>query len=168
MKTVYLDHHSTTPLDPRALKAMMPYLGPKFGNAASGTHRFGREAFRAVETARAQVARLIAARPREIVFTSGATESNNLALKGAFASLRAGRRRVVTVVTEHKSVLDPFRRLELEGAEVVRLPVGPDGLVDPGEFARAMTDGTAFASVMLANNEIGVIQPVAELARLAH
>jgi cysteine desulfurase len=164
---VYLDHHATTPVDERVLAAMLPYFGERFGNPSSRNHRFGWEASDAVEGARRQVAALVGASAKEMVFTSGATEANNLAIKGVAA--RAGNRRhVVTVATEHKAVLDPCRTLEREGWRLTILPVRADGLVDVAGLALAVTDDTALVSVMLANNEIGVLQPVAELARLAH
>ena len=129
-KPVYLDHHATTPLDPRVLEAMLPYFGPKFGNAASRTHRLGWEAEKAVELARQQTAALIGAEPREIVFTSGATESNNLALKGAIEACRGRGNHIVTVATEHRSVLDPVQHLERSGAVATYLPTLGNGLVD--------------------------------------
>jgi cysteine desulfurase len=167
-RPVYLDYHATTPVDPRVVQAMLPYFTERFGNPSSRTHRVGWEAAEAVDRARAEVARLVGARPREVVFTSGATESNNLAIKGAVA---AGRRRgdhVVTVVTEHHAVLDACRRLERHGVRVTYLPVEPDGLVDLDRVRAAVGPGTVLVSVMTANNEIGVIQPVAEIARIAH
>jgi cysteine desulfurase len=164
---IYLDNHATTPLDPRVLRAMLPFLKEKFGNAASRTHMPGLEAARAVEKARAQVARLINAEPREIVFTSGATESNNLAIKGANEALKKRGRHILTVATEHKSVLDPCKRLSFSGFQVTVLAVRPDGLVDLRVFRKAIRRDTVLVSVMLANNEIGVIQPIARMARLA-
>jgi cysteine desulfurase len=164
---IYLDNHATTRVDPRVLRAMMPYLREKFGNAASRTHAPGLEAARAVEKARAQVARLINAEPREIVFTSGATESNNLAIKGTAEALKKRGRHILTVATEHKSVLDPCKRLSFSGFQVTVLPVRPDGLVDFQVFKKAIRRDTVLVSVMLANNEIGVIQPIARMARLA-
>ena len=167
---IYLDYQATTPLDPRALEAMMPYLTEKFGNPHSTTHSFGAVAAAAVEHARAQVAGLIGAEPREIVFTSGATESNNLALKGVAAFERAhykGRRdRVVTLATEHKCVIETCKRLAADGFDMVFLPVGGDGLVDLDVFRAALTDNTLLVSVMGVNNEIGVIQPLAEIGAL--
>ncbi|MGE3276944.1 MAG: cysteine desulfurase family protein [Vicinamibacterales bacterium] len=161
---VYLDHHATTPVDPEVLEAMLPFFTERFGNAASRHYRLGWEAAEAVDRARGQVAALIGATPREIVFTSGATEAVNLAIKGAAAALRDTRDHVVTVATEHKAVLDSCRRLEGQGWEVTRLGVGPDGLVDVQAVADAVTERTALVSVMAANNEIGVLQPLAELA----
>ncbi len=163
---VYLDHHATTPLDPRVLAAMMPYLTGKFGNAASRNHRFGWEAQQAVETARNQIAGLIGATPQEIVFTSGATESDNLAIKGVVeANAREGAH-IVTSAIEHKAVLDACQSLERRGCRVTRLPVGRDGLVDPGAVEAAIGDRTALVSIMYANNEMGAIQPVAEIGRI--
>lgn len=153
-----MDCHSTTPVDPRVLEAMLPYFSEKYGNAASRTHAFGKEAARAVETARAEVAELLRADPSEIVFTSGATESDNLAIKGVVHARRAeGRSRVVTLVTEHPAVLDSCKALD---AEVLRLPVGKDGLLDLDLLRRSVDERTALVSVMHANNEIGVIQDV--------
>ena len=166
MRRVYLDHHATTPLDPRVLEAMMPYLTTKFGNAASRSHSFGWEAEKAVEEARKKVAALIGADPREIVFTSGATESDNLAIKGT-AEAYAGRGdHIITAVTEHKAVLDTCRALEKRGLQVTYLPVQRDGLIELDALAEAITPRTILVSVMHANNEIGTIQPVAEIGRL--
>jgi cysteine desulfurase len=167
-RPVYLDYQATTPVDARVLDAMLPYFREKFGNPHSTSHALGREAAEAVERARAQVAALIGADPREIVFTSGATESNNLAIKGAARFLREHCNRVVTLETEHKCVLESARRLEREGFEVAVLPVGPDGLADLDALAAAIDERTALVSVMAANNEIGVIQPLAEIGALAH
>jgi cysteine desulfurase len=167
-RPVYLDYQATTPVDARVLDAMLPYFREKFGNPHSTSHALGREAAEAVERARAQVAALIGADPREIVFTSGATESNNLAIKGAARFLREHCNRVVTLETEHKCVLESARRLEREGFEVAVLPVGPDGLADLDALAAAIDERTALVSVMAANNEIGVIQPLAEIGTLAH
>ena len=153
-----MDHHATTPVDPRVMEAMLPWFTQKFGNAASRTHSFGWEADKAVEAARAEVAALIGADPSEIVFTSGATESDNLAIKGAVEAYRAKGNHLVTVATEHKAVLDPCRALEREGkAAVTVLPVDRDGLVDLEALRRAITDRTILLSVMAANNEIGAI-----------
>jgi cysteine desulfurase len=148
---IYLDHHATTPIDPRVLEAMLPYFGIRFGNAASRTHRFGWEAEKAVDLARKRIAALAGAAPREIVFTSGATESNNLAIKGV------NPRHIVTVATEHKAVLDPVKRAAPE-ATVLR--PRPGGLVDLDELRDAIRPDTGLVSVMYANNEIGVLQPV--------
>jgi len=166
-KKIYMDNHATTPMDPRVLKAMMPYLKGKFGNAASGTHFFGREAAEAVERARGQTAKLINAEPREIVFTSGATESNNLALKGAAWANKDKGAHIVTVATEHKSVLDPCKRLSFEGFRVTYLPVKKDGMLDLSDLEKAISAKTILISVMLANNEIGTLQPIAEIGRIA-
>jgi len=165
---IYLDHHATTPVDPRVMKAMLPFFSEKFGNPSSRTHRPGWDASDAVERARKQVAALIGASAREVVFTSGATEANNLAIAGVAAAAPADRRHIVTVATEHKAVLDPCRALEAQGWQVTVLPVAATGLVDLAAVEQAVTPGTALVSVMLANNEIGIVQPVAEIARLAH
>jgi cysteine desulfurase len=158
-----MDHHATTPLDPRVLEAMLPYFTQKFGNAASRSHRFGWEAEQAVELARRQIAALIGASPQEIVFTSGATESDNLAIKGV-AEAYAGRGdHIITTSIEHKAVLDACKRLEQRGCRVTRLPVGRDGLVDPGTVRAAIGERTVLVSIMYANNEVGTIQPVAEI-----
>ncbi|HUI57439.1 MAG TPA: IscS subfamily cysteine desulfurase [Bryobacteraceae bacterium] len=159
-KTVYLDNLATTPVDPRVLEAMLPYFGPKFGNAASRSHRFGWEAEQAVELARKRVAELAGALPREIVFTSGATESNNLAIKGAMEAYRAKGNHIVTVATEHKAVLDPVRRMGQAGCRVTVLPPQQDGLLDLQRLRDSILPETVLVSVMYANNEIGVIQPV--------
>ena len=164
---IYLDYNATTPVDPRVLEAMRPVFLEHFGNAASRQHRAGQEASRRVEAAREQVAAAIGADPREIVWTSGATEANNLALKGlARAAAYRGRRRIVTVVTEHKAVLDPCATLEEEGYAVARLPVDGRGALDLERLERAITDDTLVVSVMHANNEIGTLHPIAEIARL--
>lgn len=166
-RRVYLDHHATTPVDPRVLETMLPYFTEKFGNPASRQHTWGWEAEQAVERARRQVAELIGARPEEIVFTSGATESCNLAIKGV-AEAYAGRgNHIVTVATEHRAVLDACRRLEARGWHVTYLGVNGEGLVDPDDVRRAITPRTVLISVMWANNEIGVIQPVREIGRIA-
>jgi len=164
---IYLDHHATTPVDPRVLEAMLPYFTEKFGNAASRNHEFGWKAEEAVETARGQIARLIHASPREIVFTSGATESNNLAIKGVAEAHRAKGNHIITQATEHKAVLDTCKRLEKHGCEITCLPVDRDGLVDPENVRRAITTNTILISIMHANNEIGVIQPIEEIGRIA-
>jgi cysteine desulfurase len=164
----YFDYHATTPVDPRVLEAMLPYFTDRFGNAASRNHEFGWAASAAVDAARGQVAALINARPADVVFTSGATESNNLAIKGLVEARRGRGNHVVTVATEHPSVLDTCRALERDGLEVTVLPVGRDGLVDPVEVARVVTERTLLVSVMAANNEIGVLQPIEDIARLCH
>lgn len=167
MSGIYLDHHSTTPLDPRVFDAMKPWLTERFGNPHSESHQLGRAAAEAVETARAQVAALIGAEAREIVFTSGATEANNLAILGAGRFLKGAKRRVVTVATEHKCVLESCRALADDGYEVIVLGVGANGLVDLDELAAAVTPDTALVSVMAANNEIGVLPPIADIAAIA-
>jgi|TARA_Y100000031_G_scaffold98020_1_gene107403 cysteine desulfurase len=165
---IYMDSHATTRLDPRVLDAMLPYLGEHFGNASSRTHPFGWKAAEAVDAARHQVAELIGARSSEVVFTSGATESNNLAIKGVIAAHDARPCHLVTVVTEHHAVLDPCQRVEAEqGCAVTRLGVDSDGLIDPNELTAAITPHTALVSVMAANNEIGVRQPIAAIAEAA-
>lgn len=168
MTRIYMDAHATTPVDPRVREEMLPYFTETFGNPASRTHVFGREAARAVEEARERVARLVGADPSEVVFTSGATESDNLAIKGvAEAAREKGRDHLVTVRTEHRAVLEACRALERQGrARVTYLPVGRDGLLDPDDLRRALTDRTALVSVMTAHNEIGVLQPVGEIARI--
>ena len=163
---IYLDYHATTPVDDRVLAAMLPWFSEKFGNPHSRDHRHGWEAEEAVEAARAQVAALIGAQAREIVFTSGATESNNLAIKGCARALRAERPHVVTCVTEHKCVLESCRRLEGEGIDVTYLPVRGDGSIDLDALDRAVTERTALVSIMAVNNEIGVIHPMAEIGRI--
>jgi len=164
---IYLDSHATTPVDPKVLAAMLPFFTEHFGNASSKNHPLGWTAAKAVETAREQVAALIGARFRDVVFTSGATESNNLAIKGVAARASAGRRHIVTVVTEHRAVLDPCRALERERFRVTYLGVKPDGLIDLDELGAAVSDETLLVSVMAANNEIGVLQPLAEISRIA-
>ncbi len=164
---IYMDCHATTPVDPRVLEAMLPFFTTEFGNAASKSHAFGWRAEEAVEEARAEVAQLIGATAREIVWTSGATESDNLAIKGAAHFYREKGRHVVTCRTEHKAVLDSMHALERQGFEVTYLPVARDGRVDPGEVARAITPQTILLTIMYANNEIGVIQPIAEIGKLA-
>jgi cysteine desulfurase len=170
-RPIYLDHNATTPCDPGVVRAMLPYFSEEFGNAASRTHAFGFRADAAVERARAQVAALVGADPREIVFTSGATEANNLALLGAArAQHRASggkRDHVVSCRTEHRAVLDPCLALEREGFRVTLLGVDGDGLVDPERLRAALEPRTALVSIMHANNEIGVIQPIAQLSRIA-
>jgi cysteine desulfurase len=166
---VYLDNHATTPCDPRVVAAMLPWFSEKFGNPHSLTHAYGREAEHAVEQARAQLADLIGADPRELVFTSGATEANNMAVKGAARFHRQfGKDGVVTLATEHKCVLESAKALERDGFRVTILPVGRDGLADLDALARAIDDKTAIVSVMAAHNEIGVTQPIKEIAALAH
>ncbi|WP_275451290.1 IscS subfamily cysteine desulfurase [Serpentinimonas maccroryi] len=163
---IYLDYSATNPCDPRVVDLMVPWLYEHFGNPASRSHAWGWEAERAVEQAREQVASLIGADPREIVWTSGATESNNLALKGAAHFYRDKGRHLVTVKTEHKAVLDTCRQLEREGFEVSYLDVQPDGLLDLDAFAAALRPDTVLASVMYVNNEIGVVQDIAAIGAL--
>jgi cysteine desulfurase len=163
---IYMDNHATTPVDPRVLEAMLPYYSTEFGNAASRSHVFGWKAEEAVEQARAQVAALIGAGPKEIVFTSGATESDNLACKGVAEFYRDKGDHIVTVQTEHKAVLDACKRLERSGFRVSYLPVDRDGLVTPEQVGAAIEEKTILVSVMAANNEIGVVQPIAEIGRV--
>jgi len=165
---IYMDNHATTPLDPRVLEAMMPYLTSVFGNAASRNHSFGWEAEAAVEKAREQVAKLIGATAKEIIFTSGATESNNLAIKGIAEMYRERGNHIITQVTEHKATLDTCKRLEKSGYRVTYLPVKADGLIDIEDLKRAIDDKTILVTIMIANNEIGVVQPVAEIGKLCH
>jgi cysteine desulfurase len=167
-RPVYLDYHATTPVDPRVLDAMIPYFTERFGNAASRQHVYGWEAEQAVEQGRAEVASLIGARASEICFTSGATESNNLAIKGVAQASRERGNHLITVQTEHKSVLDSFHTLEREGFRVTYLPVNADGLVDLEELSSAITPRTVLVSVMAANNEIGVVQSLRTIADIAH
>ena len=167
---IYLDHQATTPVDPRVLDVMWPWFSETFGNAHSEQHVWGRQAAEAVEVARAKVASLIGAEAREIVFTSGATESNNLAIKGAVRfALRHGRgKHVITVATEHKCVLESCEALVEDGAEVTCLPVDADGFVNPAALAESIREDTVLVSVMAVNNEIGVIQPLAEIGAICH
>ncbi len=164
---IYMDYHSTTPVDPRVLESMLPYFSGKFGNAASKNHSFGWDADEAISKARAQIAQLIACNPKEVVFTSGATESDNLALKGVAHMYREKGNHIITAVTEHKAILDTAKRLEKEGFEVTYLPVDSDGLINLETLKAAITDQTILISIMLANNEIGVIQPIAEIGQIA-
>ena len=163
---IYMDYHATTPLDPRVLERMMPYLTHDFGNAASRSHVFGWKAEEAVEEGRAQVAALIGASDKEIVWTSGATESINLALKGVAEFYKDKGNHFVTVQTEHKATLDSMKRLERQGCEVTYLPVAKDGLVDLAQLEAALRPTTVLVSVMAANNEIGVLQPIREIGKL--
>ncbi|GAB2691352.1 IscS subfamily cysteine desulfurase [Mucilaginibacter koreensis] len=165
---VYLDNNATTPMDPRVLEAMIPYFTQKFGNAASRNHHFGWLAEEAVDYAREQVAKLIGANEKEIIFTSGATESDNLAIKGVFEMYKDKGNHVITAVTEHKAVLDTCKHIEKLGARVTYLPVQEDGLVNLEQLEAAMTPETILVSIMYGNNEIGVIQPVKEIAAIAH
>ena len=164
---VYMDNHATTPVDPRVVEAMLPYFTERFGNAASRNHEFGWVAEEAVENARGQIARLINATPKEIVFTSGATESTNLAIKGIAEMYREKGKHIITQVTEHKATLDTCKRLEKYGYEVTYLPVEKDGRINLDDLRRAITPQTILISIMYANNEIGVIQPVAEIGKIA-
>ncbi|MGH7411083.1 MAG: IscS subfamily cysteine desulfurase [Candidatus Methylomirabilis sp.] len=164
---IYMDHHSTTPVAPEVFEAMRPYFIEHFGNAASRNHPFGWAAEEAVEQARAQVAHLLGAKPAEIVWTSGATESNNLAIKGVAAAYREKGRHLITSQIEHHAVLDTCKRLEREGYAVTYLPVDRTGLVDLADVERAITKETILISIMAANNEIGTLQPVAEIGRIA-
>jgi cysteine desulfurase len=161
-----MDYHATSPLDPRVLEAMLPYFREDFGNAASRSHVFGWRAEEAVEAARESIGKLIGASGKEIIFTSGATESDNLAIKGAAEFYREKGMHLITVQTEHKAVLDSFKRLERDGFKVTYLPVQKSGLLDLDELRKAITDQTILVSVMLANNEIGVIQPVKEIGAI--
>ncbi len=165
-RPIYLDYQASTPCDPRVLEIMLPFFGERFGNPHSVSHRHGWDAEAAVERARGQVAELIGAEAREIVFTSGATEANNLAVKGAARFLKERRPHVISCVTEHKCVLESVRRLEKEGVRVTWLPVGGDGLVDLSRLAAALDEETALVSIMAVNNEVGVIQPIAEIGAL--
>ena len=165
-KPIYLDYHATTPVDPRVLQEMLPYVTERFGNAASRQHAFGWEAQEAVDAARGRIAALINASPGEIIFTSGATESNNLAIKGCARALRERGDHVITVATEHKPGLDSCRRLEQEGWKLTVLGVSPDGFVDVDQLRRSINDRTVLVTVMAANNEIGVIQPLAEVSAI--
>jgi len=164
---IYLDNNATTPMDPRVLEAMLPYFVEKFGNAASRNHSFGWIAEEAVDYAREQVANLINADPKEIIFTSGATESDNLALKGVFEMYASKGNHIITCTTEHKAVLDTCKHLEKQGAQITYLPVQPDGLVDLIELEKAITPQTILIAIMYGNNEIGVIQPVKEISAIA-
>lgn len=163
---IYMDYQATTPMDPRVLEAMLPYFTTKFGNPHSRSHSFGWDAEEAVEAAREQVAHLIHADAKEVIFTSGATESNNLAIKGVARFYKDRKNHIVTVQTEHKCVLDSCRHLQQEGFEVTYLPVRENGLIDLDELGAAITDKTVLVSVMAVNNEIGVIQPLAEIGAL--
>ena len=163
---IYMDNHATTPMDPRVLEAMLPYFMEKFGNAASRNHPFGWTAEEAVEQAREQIAKLIGATAKEIIFTSGATESDNLAIKGVAEMYREKGNHIITAVTEHKAVLDTCKRLEKNGYRVTYLPVQKDGLVDLEDLKRAIDDKTILVTIMAANNEIGVLQPWREIGKI--
>jgi cysteine desulfurase len=170
---IYMDYHATTPVDPRVVEAMLPYFNEKFGNAASRSHVFGHTAEAAVKAARRKIAALIGVKKvrddddaKEIVFTSGATESDNLAIKGVAEFCKEKGNHVITTVIEHKAVLDTCKRLEKEGYSVTYLPVSKEGLVDPDDVKKAITDKTILVSVMLANNEVGAVQPIAEIGKI--
>jgi cysteine desulfurase len=164
---IYMDYHATTPVDPRVVESMLPYFTEHFGNAASRNHPFGWEAEEAVELGRKQVAELIGANAKEIVFTSGATESDNLAIKGVAEMYREKGNHIITCVTEHKAVIDTCKRLEKEGYRVTYLPVQKDGLVNLDDLRAAISEKTILITIMAANNEIGVVQPVAEIGAIA-
>jgi cysteine desulfurase len=165
---IYMDNHATTPVDPRVLEEMLPYFTDKFGNSASRNHVFGWVAEEAVEQARERIAKLVGATTKEIIFTSGATESDNLAIKGVAEMYREKGNHIITAVTEHKAVLDSCKRLEKYGFRVTYMPVMKDGLVDLDDLKRAMDDKTILVTLMAANNEIGVLQPIAEIGKLCH
>jgi len=165
---IYLDNNATTPMDPRVLEAMLPYFVQKFGNSASRNHAFGWVAEEAVDYAREQVAQIIGANEKEIIFTSGATESDNLALKGVFEMYKEKGNHIITMVTEHKAVLDACKHLEKLGARITYLVPKPDGLIDLEQLVAAMSQETILVSIMYGNNEIGVIQPIKEIAKIAH
>jgi cysteine desulfurase len=164
---VYADYNATTPCDPRVLEAMLPYFSKNFGNPASNNHAFGWIAKEAIDQAREQIAKLIGAEPQEIIFTSGATEADNLALKGATETYRNKGNHIITGRTEHKAVLDSCKHLEKQGMEVTYLNVGADGLIDLNEFEKAIRPETIIVAIMYANNETGILQPVSEISRLA-
>lgn len=165
-RPIYLDMQSTTPVDPRVTDAMLPHLTSRYGNPHSRTHAYGWEAEKAAETAREHIANLVGANPKEIIFTSGATESNNMAIKGVAAFYKSKKKHVVTTQTEHKCVLDSCRWLQQRGFDVSYLPVGKDGLVDPEEIKAAIRPDTSLVSVMAVNNEIGVVQPLKEIGTI--
>jgi len=165
---IYLDNNATTPLDPRVLEAMLPYFTTKFGNAASRSHAFGWVAEEAVDYAREQAAKLIGCTDKEIIFTSGATEADNLAIKGVYEMYHEKGNHIITLATEHKAVLDTCKHLEKLGAEITYLAVNKDGLIDLAELEAAMTERTILVTIMYGNNETGVIQPVKEISAIAH
>ena len=165
-RPIYMDYSATTPVDPRVVASMLPFLNESFGNPASRSHSYGWEADDAVETARAHVAGLLGADPREIVWTSGATEGNNLAIKGAANFYKGKGRHIVTVKTEHKAVLDTCRELERQGFEVTYLDVQQDGLLDLSALQQALRADTILVSIMMVNNETGVVQPIAEIGAI--
>jgi len=164
---IYMDYHATTPVDPRVVQAMLPYFTEHFGNAASRNHPFGWEAEEAVDKGRKQIADLIGANAKEVVFTSGATESNNLAIKGVAEMYREKGNHIITCVTEHKATIDTCKHLEKDGYRVTYLPVQKDGLISLDDLKNAIGDKTILISIMTANNEIGVIQPIAEIGAIA-
>ncbi|MBD1398733.1 IscS subfamily cysteine desulfurase [Pontibacter sp. JH31] len=164
---IYLDNNATTPMDPRVLEAMMPYFTNKFGNAASRNHAFGWHAEEAVDYAREQISSLINCSPKEIIFTSGATESDNLAIKGVFEMYASKGNHIITATTEHKAVLDTCKHIEKIGGKVTYLPVDAEGLIDLKQLEEAITDQTILISIMYANNEVGVIQPIKEISAIA-
>src|SRR5882762_9680105 len=164
---IYMDNHATTPVDPRVIDAMLPYFTEKFGNAASRNHPFGWAGEEAVENARAQVASLIGTTPKELIFTSVATESDNLMIKGVAEMYREKGNHIITQAIEHKAVLDTCKRLEKEGLEVTYLPVGKDGRVNPEDVRKAITPKTILITIMYANNEIGIINPIQEIGKIA-
>jgi cysteine desulfurase len=164
---IYLDNNATTPMDPRVLEAMLPYFVEKFGNAASRNHSFGWEAEEAVDYAREQIAKLINADPKEIILTSGATEADNLAIKGVFEMYASKGNHIITCTTEHKAVLDTCKHVEKHGGQVTYLEVQADGLIDLAQLEAAITDKTILISIMYGNNEIGVIQPIREISKIA-
>src|SRR4051794_33785708 len=167
-KRIYMDNHATTPMDPRVLEAMLPYFGDQFGNAASRNHAFGWEAETAVDCAREQVADVIGARAKEIIFLSGATESDNLAIKGVAEFYKDKGNHIITAATEHKAVLDTCKALERKKvAQVTYLPVDQQGRVNAEQVREAITDKTILISIMVANNEIGTVQPIAEIGKVA-
>jgi len=167
-RAIYMDNNATTQVDPRVLDAMLPYFGDVYGNAASRSHGFGWEAEEAVSTARGQIAALIGAKPKEIIFTSGATESDNLTVRGVVEFYKDKGNHVITQVTEHKAILDTCRALEREGkAEVTYLPVDKEGRVSPDDVRRAITDKTVLVTIMYANNEVGTIQPIGDIGKVA-
>ncbi len=165
---IYMDNHATTPMDPRVLEEMLPFFMEKFGNAASRNHSFGWAAEEGTETARERIAKLIGATTKEVIFTSGATESDNLAIKGVAEMYREKGNHIITAVTEHKAVLDTCKRLEKYGYRVTYMPVQKDGLIDLDDLKRAMDEKTILVTIMAANNEIGVLQPIAEIGKLCH
>src|SRR4028118_1224259 len=164
---IYLDHSATTPCDPRVVETMIPYFTESFGNAASRNHPFGWQAEEAVDYAREQVAKLVGADPKEIIFTSGATEADNLAIKGVFEMYATKGNHIITCTTEHKAVLDTCKHIEKLGGQVTYLEVKADGLIDLNELEAAITDKTILIAIMYGNNEIGVIQPVKEISAIA-